>query len=286
MKIKYKYLIVSFILITFTSCGLFRTGVLEEKGEDIESLRIDNEEYNDNVRIDKDALIVIDSLKEKSIFFETFSASFTGKYENNDQNIPLKGMIRIKKDQFIWISLRPALSIEIGRLLITQDSIKYLDRMKNEYLAESYSYIQKNFGLEMNYNIIESAVTNKFFAYPPGNTKEAYFLIQNESQKANTLSATGIFFNFNLSHNIVFSDKSYNIIENNLKLLDKNKKVRFLYSEFKDIYGIKFHHNILINIFDNSKISSIDIKYSSIVRNKEFELNFKIPENYKRKHFE
>lgn len=274
----YKYLIICLILTTATSCGFFaaRKNVIIN----------DSKGYDDAVRIDKEALIITDSLNKKSLSYETFSANFSGSYESNDQILPLKGIIRIKKDQFIWISLRPILSIEIGRLLFTQDSIKYLDRMKNEYFAENYSYIQKNFGFDMNYTIIESAVTNKFFVYPPGNTVESYFLIDNESEKPNTLNAAGIFLNINLSHSIVFSDKNCYITENTLKLLDKNKKVTFNYSNFKDIYEIKFPHNVLINIFDNSKKSLIDLKYASIIKNKEFNLNFKIPENYKRIHFD
>lgn len=274
----YKYLIICLILTTATSCGFFaaRKNVIIN----------DSKGYDDAVRIDKEALIITDSLNKNSLSYKTFSANFSGSYETNDQILPLKGIIRIKKDQFIWISLRPILSIEIGRLLFTQDSIKYLDRMKNEYFAENYSYIQKNFGFDINYSIIESAVTNKFFVYPSENTVESYFLIDNESEKPNTLNAAGIFSNINLSHSIVFSDKNYYITENTLKLLDKNKKVTFNYSNFKDINEIKFPHNVLINIFDNSKKSLIDLKYASIIKNKEFNLNFKIPENYKRIHFD
>ena len=280
MKIIYKYLIISFVLTFFISCGLFRKSVKE----DIEEL--ENKEYDESIRIDKEALMIADSLNINSLSFKTFTASFSGNYESEDQNLPLKGVIRIKNDQFIWISLRPVLSIEIGRLLFTGDSIKYLDRMKNEYFAESYSYIHKNFGFEMNYNIIESAITNKFFAYPPGNTVKSYFLIKNESVKANTLNATVIFSNINLSHSIIFSDKNYYITENKLKLLDKNRKATFIYSKFTDIYGTKFPHNVLIKISDNSKTSLINIKYTSIIKNKEFDLNFKIPKNYKQLHFE
>ena len=274
----YKYLIICLILTNATSCGFFaaRKNVIIN----------DSKGYDDAVRIDKEALIITDSLNKNSLSYKTFSANFSGSYETNDQILPLKGIIRIKKDQFIWISLRPILSIEIGRLLFTQDSIKYLDRMKNEYFAENYSYIQKNFGFDMNYKIIESAVTNKFFVYPPENTVESYFLIENESEKPNTLNAAGIFSEINLSHSIIFSGNNYYITENKLKLLDKNKKVTFYYSNFKDIYGIKFPHNVLIKIFDNSKESSIGLEYSTIIKNKEFGLNFKIPENYKRLHFD
>ena len=274
------YLLIGIVLITVTSCGLLRKNVKK----DIEE--IDNTEIDGDTRIDKEALAVTDSLKYNSLSYKTFSASFNGSFESNDKKLPLKGIIRIKKNEFIWISLRPVISIEIGRVLLTKDSIKYLDRMKNEYFAEDYSYIKKNFGFEMNYTIIESALTNKFFLYPPGNTVAAYFLINNESSEANTLNAAGIYSDTNLSHSIHFSGSYYYITENKIKLLDKNINATFLYSDFQDLYGVKFPYTVSVNVFENSKESIIDMNYSAISNSKEFGLNFKIPKNYKKIHFE
>lgn len=274
------YLFIGIVLITVTSCGLLRKNVKNDIEEN------DNKEINDDTKIDKEALVVTDSLKRNSLSYKNFSASFEGSFESNDKKLPLKGIIRIKKDEFIWISLRPVLSIEIGRLVLTNDSIIYLDRLKNEYFAENYSYIKKNFGFEMNYSIIESALTNKFFMYPPGNTLAAYFLINNEGSETNTLNAAGIYSDTNLSHSIRFSGSYYYITENKIKFPDKNMYATFIYSDFKYLYGIKFPFNVNVNVFENSKKSNIEMNYSSISNNKEFGLNFKIPKNYKKIHFE
>lgn len=276
----YKYFLFSLLITVLTSCSLFKTNVKK----DIEER--DSKNYNETDRIDKNALAVKDSLYSNSLSFNTFSAGFSGSYQSKEQNLPLKGHIRIKKDQFIWISLRPMLNIEIGRILFTEDSIKYLDRMKKEYFAENYNYIKKHFGFKMNYSIIESVLTNTFFLYPPDNSEAAYFLIENESTGANTLNAVGIYSDINLSHNIMFSGHNYYITENKINLLDNNKKVIFYYSNFKVLNNTEFPSNVLVNIFDNSKESLIDLEYSGILINKEFDLNFKIPSTYKQRSFD
>lgn len=64
-------------------------------------------------------------------------------------NISLKGstsfsssiQVRMVKDQAIFISLRPMLGIEVGRLLITGDSLYVVDKVHKRYMAEKVSML-------------------------------------------------------------------------------------------------------------------------------------------------
>lgn len=64
-------------------------------------------------------------------------------------NISLKGsnnfsssvQVRMVRDQAIFISLRPMLGIEVGKLLITADSIYAIDKLHKRYLAEKVSIL-------------------------------------------------------------------------------------------------------------------------------------------------
>ena len=41
--------------------------------------------------------------------------------------------IRIKKDSAIWVSISPALGIEVMRAVLTKDSVKFVDRINKRY---------------------------------------------------------------------------------------------------------------------------------------------------------
>ena len=271
-----------FLLISLNfSCFLFKK---TEKTIDMldGSKNINEESFSNEILVNT----ITDSLSANNMNFTSLSANFSGNYKSAENSLPLKGIIRIKEGEFIWISLKPIMGIELGRVLFTSDSIKYIDRMKNEYFMENYSYIKKMFGFDLNYKSIEAILTNRFFVYPPDNTILSYYLVNNESVKANTLSAIGIFSDINMNHSIVFSDIKNYIVSNNINLLDKNQQISFTYSEFQIINGKNFPKNIFVRIFENNKILTIDFNYKTIVTDKIFSKSFKIPDNYKRIYFD
>ena len=49
--------------------------------------------------------------------------------------------VRMVRDQAIYISLRPMLGIEVGRLLITADSLYAVDKVHKRYIAEKVSML-------------------------------------------------------------------------------------------------------------------------------------------------
>lgn len=62
---------------------------------------------------------------------------------------------RIKKDSIMWISARK-LGFEIGRLMLTEDSVWLLDRINNQYFAGDYLFFQSQFGIDVDYNLVQA----------------------------------------------------------------------------------------------------------------------------------
>ncbi|MCF6365866.1 MAG: DUF4292 domain-containing protein [Bacteroidales bacterium] len=263
-----------FIILTllFSSCGIFKKSVQPEDKYDnsfIEKIKVQT---------------ALDSIQKHYPKIETFYCGFTGNYEKKDQKLPLKGLIKIKTDEFIWISVRPVMGIEISRILITQDSIKVIDKIKNEYFAENINYLKSKVGFELNYETIQAIFLNRFFIFPPENKIESYFLINVENNK--TLSATGIFSGMNISHNTIFSENNFIIYENNLKLFNKNQSLNIAYSNFQPLNKKEFPNTIQIIIKDAVNLSMFNISYKNIKINETIKASFKIPENFKRVKFE
>src|SRR5688572_8544952 len=77
--------------------------------------------------------------------FTTFSAKGRMQLEKPDEKLASAVTIRIKKDSVIWVSVVPALGIEVARVRITPDTIQILDRLHKEYLAGNFSLLHKRF---------------------------------------------------------------------------------------------------------------------------------------------
>lgn len=93
--------------------------------------------------------------KMNHIDFTTFSGKVEVAYSNNGKSNDFDAKIQIQKGNTIWLSITGPLGIELARGLITQDSVKILNRLQREYTATSISYLQKQIGLPLNFTTLQ-----------------------------------------------------------------------------------------------------------------------------------
>ena len=72
------------------------------------------------------------------------------------QNWQLGGQIRISRDSAIWISINKL--IELGRVLVTTDSVKVYIKVNNSQLTASFNDIKNLFGLDIDYYTLQSII--------------------------------------------------------------------------------------------------------------------------------
>lgn len=80
---------------------------------------------------------LIEQMKEREMNADYLTTRFSAEVKRNKDGFSFNGQLRIKKDSIIWISLSPALGLEMGRLIITQDSIKWMNRLESSYMLAS-----------------------------------------------------------------------------------------------------------------------------------------------------
>ena len=85
-------------------------------------------------------------------------------YQDAKQNFKSSVDIRIKKDSAIWLSFRPAMGIEAMRVLITQDSMKIIDRLKSENYAYSLRELSRNIQFNLDFVLFQAAITGNLIS--------------------------------------------------------------------------------------------------------------------------
>ncbi len=105
------------------------------------------------------------SLIENELQYENLSLKFSAEMFIGEESQEFSGMIRMEKDSAIWISLR-SYNIEGARILFTQDSVKFINRLEKSYYVGDFEFIKKRFDIDMDFNMIQSIITNTFFFYP------------------------------------------------------------------------------------------------------------------------
>jgi hypothetical protein len=86
--------------------------------------------------------------------FNELSAKLRITAAQNGQPQSFNCQLRWKKGEKIWLSMS-LLGVEGIRVLITPDSIKWIDRINNEYLLKPYSYTTQALKLDIPFEALE-----------------------------------------------------------------------------------------------------------------------------------
>lgn len=257
-----KLLISVFLILTLSGCNLFKRNIKKNENPNVKEIEKIQEKVNSD-----------------NLIFQTFTAGFSGTYKDQKRQLPLKGIIKIKKDTFIWISIRPFLGIELARILLTPDSIKYINKANSQYFKENYEYLKKIYGFDINYKLAEDLFTNKIFSFPQEDNLILYTLKKDDNfytlQKENTTNR------FSYIHSLLINNE-FNLIKNRLSLKNNTKSINFDYENFSEINSKQFPNKIIISTTNNNVTGKTTLELKSIKINTPIKAKFIIPGNYKR----
>ncbi len=253
------------LLFTFQSCYIFNKGSKNNVDKTNKEITKLNDEINKN------------SLKYKSL-----TISFSGNYKEKNRKIPLKGLIKIEKNSFIWITLRPMFGIEAARVLITNDSIKLINKLNKEYFSEDFNYIKKKLGFELTYPMIESVLTGKIITVSAEEKLKNYALSKKENnyifQQESKIN------NIFVKH-ILKINNDYLLTNNNLSSKNNAEQLNIEYKNFTAIDKKQFPNFINIDIQNKKTKGKAVLKYQNIKTDMPVSAKFIIPKNYKRIQF-
>jgi len=227
-------------------------------------------------------------LKENELRFEWLSAKFDASYSQKRNSTDFKGQVRIRKDSMIWVSITPALGIELFRMVITTDSVKYVNRFNKEYFVGDYALVSRFLQIHIDFDILQSLIMGNDFQFYETNSFRAsidqpnYKLsttgrrkIRKEAEDANADPIV-------LLQNIWLDPESFKIKQIDVKeYLKDNRKLSATYNDFQSMDNQVYPAALRFDITAEEMIK-IKINYSKVILNEPMAFPFSIPENYKR----
>jgi hypothetical protein len=227
-------------------------------------------------------------LKESELKFDWLSLKFDASYTEKRKDTDFKGQIRIRKDSIIWLSITPAMGIEMIRMVITNDSVKYINRFEKNYFAGDYKLVSDFLQIHVDFDILQAIILGNDFQFYENNSFRAaiddleYRLstqgrrkIKKEAEDAGTASVI-------LVQNIWLNADSYKITRVDLKeFMKDNRKLEARYEEFipleNQVYPSVLRYNILAE-----DLLKIRINYNKVTLNEPMAFPFSVPENYEK----
>lgn len=230
---------------------------------------------------------LLHKLRDNQMNFSSFSAKFEAVYSVNKSESKLNGQIRIIKDSAIWISLTPALGIEMARFLITPDTIRFLNRMDNTYMEKSFTYINELINTSVDYDMLQSLLTgNDFSLYDTTNFKAqidgGFYKLQtnNRHKVIRNIRKNEIDVSFPIQ-TLWLDSETFKLRQILLKEADKEtQKFTAWYNNHQNVNEQQVPVNLIFEVKTEKDKVNISVDYSRVVLNQEITIPYKVPAEY------
>ena len=229
----------------------------------------------------KSANFLLEQLSHNESNYDWLSAKLSSAAEINDKKYSVTIKLRIRSDSAVWMSVSPALGIEMARVLITKDSLKFINRLNSTYFIGSFDYLNRLINADINFSILQALLTGNNFSFLfDGDESDDRFKSSIDGDKY-LLSTAGKRKPRTASYQKIWLDPdSFKVSK--LEISDFSQDGRMFevnYSEFKKVDNQVFPHNINFYLKNEHPIRG-SFSYSKISINEPQEFPFTIPEKY------
>jgi len=256
---------------------------------------------------------ILDQVVQSEFEFGTINAKLQASVDAPNQKNSFKINMRAQSDSLIWMSITPALGIEAARLLIQPDTLKYIDKLKNQYFIGDYSLLDSVFRYETRFSFMENLLIGnpvellpeeKYSAYVEGLNYVLQTKVKRKIKKAFDISKGDMVEDTLYTDLDVVKEKKYEKAIDKLSeedLIIKRYYVRaddfrisrtiiddvlykrtivIKYDDYEDLDGVPFPRKISITATTPTETTRFDLEYSRIRTNENQGYPFKIPSKY------
>jgi len=106
---------------------------------------------------------------QKEFQFEWLAMKLDADLVSNGESRGFKANVRMRRDSVIWISVTPALGIEVFRVLVTPDSLKYISRIPDDkyYFLGSFQAVNSLMGIEVDFVMLQDLLVGNAIGLDP-----------------------------------------------------------------------------------------------------------------------
>ncbi len=291
------YLAILFLALTFFAC----------------KPRLDLSQRNPKLQA-KEAKLLMSKLQEKHKEYNWITGKIDSKINFNGNYNEFTANFRLHKDSLVWLSISPALGIEVARVQVTPDSVMFLNKLNKTYFVGGTSFLKNSLRFdEMDLCFIQSTLLAEPLLLDDEERWKAeidsvYYVLKNVPGKK-LRKALGINSNedFDLPPDSMylydeigrklgkvlrknkendrflkryFLNENFQLVRVLLNDVINNRLLSIYYSDYQLVDGMEFPGQIIIEITDNKENSKFELNYTKIKTETPSSVSFKIPEKY------
>lgn len=263
---------------------------------------------------------LLNKLEKNSLEYDWLSMRTKVEAKFGDEKKSFKATIRIKKDSIIALSISPALGVEIVKVIITKDSVKYLSKIPGDkhYYMGDFKGINNQLEGDFNFDMIQNILTGEPVELNRKDDKlksniegREYLLVQKYNRKLKRV--TGVDekeMDFNVD--TIFADTtdrrtnrilnrsdetellikrywldglSYKLTKTIFNDLYSNRTLEITHEDYEVKESQLFPFLSRLVITDPFQSQKIEAETTKIKFNKPYEVKFNVPEKFERRYY-
>ncbi|MBN2637593.1 MAG: DUF4292 domain-containing protein [Bacteroidales bacterium] len=235
--------------------------------------------------------VLYKNMEDNQAKYDYLSARMVMSFQKDgNKAISLKGWLRMKKDSLIWLSIVPAMGIEVARAEVTPDSLKLINRMNKSFFLGNFSLMDSLLHTSVDYDVVQSLLMgNDISGYQVQSSQAGiegndYVLVIKSRKMIRTDLLPERGEGSELIQKIWLNPDNYRLRK--VDMIEKNKghkenRIQVFYDSYQEVGGQLFPENMRIVFFSKPK-ANITITFKRVELESSLSFPFVIPKNYKK----
>jgi len=227
-------------------------------------------------------------------------------FSSSTSKATFKINLKTKQDEKILVSISK-LNIPVGRVLLTPDSVKYVNYIDHEYFIDDYTFLNSFLHIDVDFGTIQSIISNNAFSYRNDPKNKDYrtfksfiesnmYVLQSEKEKKidkldeknkvqkierrlKRLDDQAL-----IIQRMFFAPESFSLTKLELDDKTNRRNMYMTFSDFVQVENMDYPSTMNLNFLSPEEKLNMKIKLSGFSTDEisSFELN--IPEKYEQIH--
>jgi hypothetical protein len=232
---------------------------------------------------------LISDMRKSEFHFEWFSGKLDCEASDDSSKFNFNVNVRIRRDSMIWMIITdPVVGIPVARVLITRDSVKFIQKLPEEKCFRGdFAILSNLLQNEVDYDMIQSLLVGNSASFyeedeklnsSVNRTRCAYILSTIRKRKLNKVLNNPQTPPADPLQTITMDPVSFKILE--ILFIDaQNRTFTANYSDFSPEDSLMFPHKALFFARGAQKSARLDVTYKHIKLNEPLEFPFNFPDD-------
>jgi len=217
-------------------------------------------------------------LKVATFDFDYLTIKSKIEFKETNKTTKATALFRFKKDSIIWFNLSGAMGVQGVRGIITQDSVKIINKIEKQYYTYDFSEVSKEFKFSIDFELIQAMLIGDM----PKQLNKNSDVKKSENRYVIKQNIENIYIT-NFVNQTTMKLEEVNVTEK-----ETNNSLKLLYKNFKDINEQGLPFSIFISLIHHNEFGELEtqltIEHSKAEEsNKPLNFPFSIPNKYEAK---